>query len=35
MNLGKDIPTMTALYKASNARLEMARATGLGVGSIP
>lgn len=34
VNLGKDVGTMTALYKASNARLESVRATSLGLGGV-
>lgn len=35
MNLGKDVVSMTALYKASNERLEKVRAASLGAGQVP
>ncbi|POS80788.1 hypothetical protein DHEL01_v200833 [Diaporthe helianthi] len=34
VNVGKDVGTMTGLYKASNARLERARALSLGGGRV-
>lgn len=33
-NLGKDVRAMTALYKASNERLEKVRAASLGAGQV-
>lgn len=34
VNLGKGVSAMTALYKASNARLEKVRAVSLGTGNV-
>lgn len=34
VNLGKGVSAMTALYKASNERLERARALSMGMGNV-